>query len=240
MKCALSPRLYLLLLLWATLPCPADAQQPRSPQSDAILSYTTSLTAETRLYNGTLYLGYDHHAKGHPFFLSDTLLTASAEYDGIFFPKIDLSYDMVKDVVTIPNKQNTVFVQLLPGKLRSFTIASHHFIFLHPDSNAQESPAPGFYEVLYSGKVTALSHHVKLVKNLGKADEDLSAYLQYDSWYLLINDHYISIHNNKNLQNIFGSAAASRTFLRKNNLSFKKDPATTLAKTAEFLSQNKP
>jgi hypothetical protein len=239
MKIALSPRLCALLLLYQTLYHRANAQPSPPPVSDAVLAYTNSTCAEIRLYNGPLYLGYDHHAKGHPFFLSDTLQTASAEYDGIFYPRLKLSYDLVKDVVIMPNPSNTVLLQLLSEKLSSFTMASHHFIFLQPDSNAQKAPDAGFYELLYNGKVTALAHYVKMAKNQGKAEEDLASYLQYDTWYLVRNTRFFAIRTNKKLLDACGAAAgATRTFLRRNNLSFHKDPAKTLARTAEFLSQN--
>ena len=56
-------------------------------------------------------------AKGHPFFQSDSLITGSAEYDGVYYPSLGLSYDLVKDLVIIPDKQHSGWQQLLNEKL---------------------------------------------------------------------------------------------------------------------------
>jgi len=231
--------LLLLLLSWVAFDAIAQTP-PNDPQlTVAILAYTNSTLAEARLYNGTLYPGYDHRSQGHPFFLADTPLQASADYDGIFYPRLTLSYDLTLDAVIMPNEQRSALIQLLTGKLSSFTIGTHPFIFLQPDTNARNAPAPGFYEVLYAGKITALAHHYKLVKPIGRSEEQLSAFRPFDNWYLRIADRYLPVHNNKNLIDALGPGAAStiRSFLRNNKLNFKKDPAAALARTAEFLSQ---
>ena len=96
-KRLLNPLFLAILILLYT---PAPAQSTAGPQlTQAIGAYTGSLAAAWRLYTGPLYLGFDHHAAGHPFFLSDSLLNASVEYDGIFYPSLNLSYDLVKDLV---------------------------------------------------------------------------------------------------------------------------------------------
>ena len=223
------------------LRAPASAQPPISgPQlTEAILTYTGSPAADWRLYNGPLYLGYDHHAQGHPFLQSDSLLTGSAEYDGVFYPSLSLSYDLVKDLVIIPDKQRTTYVQLLTEKLPAFSIGQKKFIYLSPDSTATNPPETGYYELLFNGKVRALAKHLKKVQNNGKAEENLSIYRQYDSWYLEMNGRYLSIHNQNSLLKAFGAGDKGlRNILRSRDLSFKKDPAGALTAAAELLSQS--
>ncbi|MBS1606373.1 MAG: hypothetical protein JST42_27185 [Bacteroidetes bacterium] len=212
---------------------PIDSGALRS----AILTYTRSDAAETMLYNGILYPGYDHQAQGHPFFGSDGFVTGSIHYDGIIYPELPLSYDLQKDVLVIPNKQRNTTIQLLTEKLSGFTIDGHDFVYLLPDSSAVNPPAPGFYEVLYKGTTTALVHHRKLVR-AGVHTEDPSTYIQYDDWYLEQNDHYQAIHNNTSLISAFRkNYKPLKEYLKKNRLNFKKAPAAALAGAAEFYSR---
>jgi hypothetical protein len=212
---------------------------PASAQiKEAILTYTSSPTADFRLYNGPLYLGYDHHAQGHPFFRSDSLMPGSADYDGIRYPALDLSYDLVKDVVIIPDKNHSSWLQLLTEKLAAFSVGPDRFIYLSPDSAATNPPSPGYYQLLYNGKARALAKHWKTVLNNGKAEENLSIFRQYDSWYLEMNDHFLPIHSQSSLLKAFGAGDKGlRNILHSKNISFKNDPAGAITAAAELLSQ---
>jgi hypothetical protein len=210
----------------------------QSSLTAAIIVYTHSPAADAGLYNGTIYPGYDHHAQGHPFFLSDSLLPGSVCYAGVLYPDISLSYDLVRNIVVMPDRRKTLLFQLLTGQIRYFTLAQHRFIHLTPDSNAANAPAAGFYEELYKGKATALAHHEKTLQNTGKAEENLSRYQQYDTWYLEIKDRYYTVRNNNSLLEAFGAEKGRiRDLLRKNHIRFKKDPASALIKAAEYYGQ---
>lgn len=206
----------------------------------AILAYTHSPAAGAGLYNGPIYSGYDRHAQGHPFFLSDSLLNGSVHYAGVLYPDIPLSYDMVQQIVIMQDKRKDLRFQLNTEQIRYFILAGRFIIRLIPDSTAANAPAPGFYEQLYKGRATALARHEKVVKEIGKADENLSRYREYDTWYLEINDRYYLIRNDRSLTAAFGGEGSHvRDLLRKNHIRFKKDPAVALAKAAEFYTQSK-
>jgi hypothetical protein len=223
------------------IPRLGEAQSPSIDSSalkTAILTYTQSNAAETRLYNGILYSGYDHQAQGHPFFLSDGFMTGSIDYDGILYPELPISYDLEKDILIISNKQRNTTIQLLTEKLSGFSIDGHNFIYLQPDSGAVNPPAPGFYEVLYKGSTTALVHHRKLLK-AGLHTEDPSNYVQYDDWYLEQNDRYQAIRSNGSLISAFRKQNKPlKEYLKKNRLNFKKAPAAAIAGAAEFYSRS--
>jgi len=206
--------------------------------TQAIQVYTRSPAARDRLYNGTLYPGYDRNGQGFPFFLSDTLLTGSVEYDGIFYPEVPLSYDIVIDMVIMPDARRTFQFQLIAEKLRYFDVAQHHFLYLAPDSNAIRAPTAGFYEELYHGKATALARHIKKVQSIGRADENLFRYRQYDYYFLEVKGRYYPIHSEGDLLDAFGTDRNRvRDFIKKSRLRFKRDPESTLIKTTEYYSQ---
>jgi hypothetical protein len=222
--------------LLAQIPGPPPATDSLSLR-EAILSYTRTNAAEMHLYNGILYAGYDRHAIGHPFFQTDSPRLGSVTYDGIYYPDILLSYDLEKDIVVIPDKRQAVTIQLLIEKLRYFSIGRHHFLRLLEDSSFVNAPAEGFYEILYSGKATALARHKKVVQRSARTEED-TRYLQYDSWYVRLNGRFYLIHKDRDLFKIPDPRNdALKDYLKKNHISFKKDPEYALAKAAEFYSQ---
>jgi hypothetical protein len=101
-------------------------------------------------------------------------------------------------------------------------------------------PATGFYEELYYGKAIALARHEKTIQYPGKAEENLSNYRQYDYYYLEIGGRYYGIHSERNLLDAFRSDKVPiRNFVKRSRLSFRKDPATTLTRVAEYYNKFK-
>jgi hypothetical protein len=230
----------LLYMQQSNAQSPADSAFSYPSLTQAVEVYTNSNAARDRLYNGPLYSGYDHHPQGHPFFISDTLLAGSVSYDGIVFPDIRLSYDLIKDVVVMKNGQKDINFQLLPEKLQYFTVAEHRFLYLTTDSSTVNLPATGYYEELYQGKAIALARHEKTIQSTGKAEENLSDYRQYDFYYVEVGGRFYSVHSERNLRDAFGSdKLLVRNFMKRSRLSFRKDPVTTLTRVAEYYSQLK-
>ncbi|MBS1664444.1 MAG: hypothetical protein JST68_25590 [Bacteroidetes bacterium] len=233
--CAILYSLLISLVLAPHAHAQTNSPQP-TPTDNAILLYTRSNAAEAHLYNGTLYAGYDRQAQGYPFFQSNSALSGSLTYDGVLYPQVPLYYDLEKDIVVIPDKKNSAQIRLLSEKLSSFTVDGHTFIHLLPDSTEKDAPAEGFYELLYKGKATALARHKKQVQSFGKPEDNLTRYQQYDSWYLERDGKYYTIRNQRDLTNTLGKNL--KDYLKKNNISFKKNPADALTKAAAFYSQS--
>ena len=223
---------------------PAAHAQPQSaPDTDttalkkAILVYTRSKAAEAGLYNGVLYAGYNLRSTGHPFFQSDSPIQGSLTYDGAFFPDIPLSYDLEKDLVVIPDKRNILKIQLISEKLPSFNIGDHRFIHLVPNNSDPNAPSEGFCEVLYEGKITALARYKKMLQTSDKVEEN-GRYHQYDSWYFQLNGRFYPVRHQRDLFSLPGTPGdALKDHLKKNHISFKKDPGYALTKAAEFYCQ---
>jgi hypothetical protein len=220
---------------------PANENQSNENQSltKAIFVYTHSPAGKARFYNGILYLGYDHHPQGHPFFGSDSMLTGSVYYHNVYYPEIPLGYDLTKDIVIMPDRQASFIFQLPSAETQYFTIGTHHFIRISPaDSMVFNAPATGFYEELYNGKASAFARHQKVIQTIGRADENLSRYLQYDIYYLEVKGHWFTIRNDRNLRDAFDTDAARiRDFLRKNKIRFGKDPVSAMIKACNYYKE---
>lgn len=205
----------------------------------AIRSYTDGAGASSNLYNGTIYQGYNHHVQGNPFF-GDALQPGTIFYDGVAYPDVPLSYDLINDQVIIPNNDKSVLIQLLRDKLAYFYSSGHLFIRIIADSSSVNFPGNGYYDNLYSGKATVLARRQKKAQVFGKAEEDLSRYVEYDHYYLLLNNRYYEVKNRGSVLDVFHDKHAEVShFIRSNKISFKKDPADFLVRTAEYYSQLK-
>jgi hypothetical protein len=218
----------------------ADSGFYSTSMNRAIHYYTDGTGASSNLYNGIIYQGYNHHVQGHPFFAVATFQEGSISYDGIVYPDIPLSYDLVNDQVIIPNNDKSVLIQLLKEKLAYFYSSGHLFIRILPDSAAVNFPGTGYYDNLYSGKATVLVKREKKAQTFGKAEEDLSRFVEYDHYYLLLNNRYYEVRNRGSvLDALQDKKTAMKDFFRGNKISFKKDPAYFLVRTAEYYSQLK-
>jgi hypothetical protein len=227
-----------------------NAQPANENQSltKAILVYTHSPAGKARFYNGTLYLGYDHHPQGHPFFGSDSMLTGSVYYHNVYYPEIPLGYDLTKDIVIMPDQRASFIFQLQSAETQYFTIGTHHFIRISPeDSIVSNAPATGFYEELYKGKASAsasasaFARHEKVIQMIGRADENLSRYQQYDIYYLEVKGHWFTIRNDRSLRDAFDTDAGRiRDFLHKNKIRFSKDPVSAMIKACNYYKELNP
>jgi hypothetical protein len=205
----------------------------------AIHYYTEGAGASSNLYNGIIYQGYNHHVQGNPFF-GDALQAGTISYDGVIYPGVPLSYDLVNDQVIIPNNDKSVLLQLLREKLAYFYSSGHFFLRIMADSASVNFPGNGYYDNLFSGKATVLVKREKKARTFGKPEEDLSRYVEYDHYYLLLNNRYYEVNNRGSVLDAFHDKKAEVShFIRSNKISFKKDPADFLVRTAEYYSQLK-
>jgi hypothetical protein len=97
----------------------------------------------------------------------------------------------------------------------------------------------GFYEVLYGGPATVLAKRKKQVQR-GVRVEDPYIFKQYDSYFVKHNGIYRSVAAEKDLLLLFGDRKeVLKTYLRTNNINFKKDNEAGLVKTAAYYDQLK-
>lgn len=211
----------------------------RQSVNKAVHYYTDGAGTSSNLYNGVIYPGYNHRVQGQPFFVADTFSTGSIYYDGVVYPDIPLTYDLVADELIIPTNDNSLQIQLIKEKIGYFYSHDHLFIRITQDS-ASDGPGNGFYDMLYDGKATVLVKREKRVRTFGKAEEDISRYVQYDHYYLLLNGRYYSVKGKGSVLDAFqDKKSAVRDFIHSSKISFKKDPENFLIRTAEYYSQLK-
>src|SRR5690348_14223780 len=129
----------------------AGAANLPSAADQVVQLYKDSLKENLRIYNGNEFAGNYPGVPGHPFFEYAEPQQGSVFYDGIRYPDVQLSYDIINDEIIFTDPVKNRVIKLVTQKVDWFTIGEHLFVNIRPDSNSVNFPGSGFYESLYDG-----------------------------------------------------------------------------------------
>src|SRR6185436_5557440 len=126
--------------------------------------YNPFIEKQSRLYNGIEHLGYSVRIKGHAYFVQKELQTGTVVYDELEFTNVPMLYDLLKDQVVIQHFNRFTKIGLVSEKVNAFTLFNHHFIRLQADSSSASPLLTGFYDVMYTGRITVLVKRQKYIE----------------------------------------------------------------------------
>ncbi|HEV2480746.1 MAG TPA: hypothetical protein VGS79_13810 [Puia sp.] len=194
--------------------------------------------ADSRLYNGVEYIRNGTPAKGFPFWDVDSLRPGTVCYDGRLFSDVPMEYDIVEDKLIIPYYTGHPFISLINEKLSYFLLDNQRFRYIYADSSVSGLPATGFYQELSrNGANALLARREKKLVFPGNRDE-LARYTQHNSYFLLLDGHYWTIDDEKDLLEIAKDKKdALKQYIRKNKIRFKKNPEEALIQTTGYYLQ---
>jgi hypothetical protein len=207
--------------------------------SRTLAVYYDQLGDQSRLFNGSLYQGYEYvYREGNPYFLNSPVSRiGSVEYDSMLFINVPLIYEDYRQKLVAVDQGFKM--QLINERVNSFTIADHHFVRVFPTSQYVGLKENGFYEVVYPG-------HTKILKWTKKdMQEALSSAFgsewyvtRSDSYFIRINGSWIYFKSRKDLLNILSDQRKEiQRFIKKNKLNYKKDRDNTLNQVAGYYDQ---
>jgi len=213
----------------------SDTLPDRLAITNAVRQYHTYLNPEPGLYRGSQYVIYAYQIKeGHPYFDQDHMQTGSVLYNGVLYKDIPLIYDVVKGSLVTQDPYKIYQIALINEEIDSFTIQNHIFIHLR-DSLDPTAPRPGFYELLYNGRIAILKKEEKVVREDVTTGVINKYIVPYVSWYLKKNNTWYAVDNKKELLRAFKDKGPElKKFMRNNGLKFKQDKDNTLIKTAAW------
>ena len=118
---------------------------------------------DIRLVNGRVYFPPYPHTDGHPFFKDPDGMMGSVTVRGATFTRIKLKYDIFQDhLVLIDGPAGGLMILLNKNHTETFTLEEHKFILLD-SSTGINIPEKQYFEVLYSGKVSLVQRHTKII-----------------------------------------------------------------------------
>jgi hypothetical protein len=202
--------------------------------------YFESLKDQSGLLNGSQYAGYSFTFKdgGHPFFYTDGFLNGTIVYDGLMYPKANLLYDEVSDVLLY--RDTTHLIQLVSERVLRFSIKGYNFIRIANDSNKRTLVSTGFYQLLYEGNIAVLKKEVKSIREvLVSNTEDIYRYIDLKkNYYIKMSDVYHPVKRKKSLLELYGYKKKEiQQYIKRNKLNFKRAPDDFLIKTTAYYDQ---
>lgn len=208
--------------------------------ANTIAIYHHSFGNQSALYNGSKYGGYPFRMQeGQPFFNSTQPAVGSVSYDGILYDSVLMQYDEIIDRLLINDQAN--WIQLLTKKVDHFNLFNSDFIPLEMDSTNTNLVSSGFYNLLYSGKISLLKKQIKSIREVISSGLELQRFVDTKDYYYLQKDNRLfQIKSRKEFYKILGNRKKEmQQFIKANKLNFRKDRQNMLTKlTAYYDSLN--
>ncbi len=206
--------------------------------NNALAVYYQSAGDQSRLFNGTGYTGYPFvFAEGSPFFLTDKGLKGSILYDKVEYQDVDLLYDELMGAVIVQDENHRI--QLSNDRISGFTMGNYPFVRIVHDSLSNSTPATGYYNILYEGKLSVLKKQIKTIRLVYSFSQELTRVIDLKTiYYFRNNNAYSPINDQKELLNFFPQRKKEiQHYIKTNKLNFKKDPDNLLVKVAVYYDQ---
>lgn len=238
------PAVFLPIILIFTSQVSGQSIQEDSILFQTALSHTLAvyydqLGDQSRLYNGSLYQGFDYvFREGSPYFLSNKATrVGSVEYDSMQFINVPLIYEDYRQKLVAVDQGFRL--QLINDRVNSFTINGHHFLRVFPAPQFRGLTDNGFYDMIYPGRTAVLKWTKKNMQEVLSTTEGSVWYvIESTSYFIFMGSSWINVKSRKDLLNILGSRRKEiQHFIKKNKLNYKKDKDNTLTQVAGYYDQ---
>jgi len=231
----------LLLLIFFFLSFCLESFSQLKTKSDIYNSYDDIVGLEnTGLYNGKQFKDPYLNTDGtYRYFEGYNFTKGTLEYDSQFYADIPLKYDVYGDkLITRSNDNLKIFnIELISGKVSSFSIDNHNFVKL--DSLGFDIEGNNFFEVGYKG--ASLGIYIKHVKK--KREKVVKGLLEYrffnDNFYLLL--HNKTYHNIKTVNDLRKALPKKKDVIREyyktNKSLYKSNRDAFMLKIIQYLDK---
>ncbi|MFT4031814.1 MAG: hypothetical protein QM669_05300 [Siphonobacter sp.] len=189
--------------------------------------YQTATKPLAAYYNGREYSIHEFNVTGHQFFESDEWQPGAVFFDGTFFSNVPVLYDAFRDKFLIGYSDGYTRLEIPQEKIKDFYLNKHHFVKL------TKGLRPGFYEVLYDGKVKAFCRRMK------ERREDLSnkqveiIYTEKEVYFIFKEGQYHFVRSKKSVLNLFPDKKNElKKYLKKFDFKHQRDVA--IGKLTEY------
>jgi hypothetical protein len=194
-------RVFVAFLLLTT--CGAQAQESFADSSlllkvhDTRRTYDKERGNQLAIYNGVQHYPYSPSIDGIAYFQADEWKKGSVIFSDILYEEIFMKYDLVTDqLIVTPNYDGGLFMALYSPRVKEFTFGGNRFVRLTRESTDGEL-SDGFYQVLSSGKVTAIARTQKYIEE--KVDiTGISRWFEMKTRYYMLKDGKYKLIRSKN------------------------------------------
>ncbi|MFT3936021.1 MAG: hypothetical protein QM726_20490 [Chitinophagaceae bacterium] len=205
---------------------------------NAIGLYHQEVGDQSGLFNGSQYGAYPFpfEENGFVFFNNPKPGIGTVTYDGILYENVQLQFDEVQEVVIMQDSSRRI--QLLNPRIQAFSLFNNNFVRIIKDSSSRVLPKTGFYNLLYAGKTLLYKREEKTIREEVGRTEVVRFIDVSRNYYVQKNNQWFSVKGKNGILDVFEDRKKElRQFIRKNNLSYKKDRDNMLAKVTAYYDQ---
>jgi len=210
------------------------------PEKNTIDYYYRAIGDNSHLYNGREYVSPVYRQDMDPYFKSAPMTRGDIHYDGFLYTNVFITYDILNDALITYRSDQRFRVELVKEKIGSFSILGHLFIRIVPDSMNAGVIDPGFYDLLYDGRLQVIARREKkiqesIVQNVANVQmvESERIYVRKEKKYYFINSQHSLLGLLKERKKDL------KKFMHENKIRFKDNPENCIVLLARFYDQLK-
>ena len=202
---------------------------------NAVKLYRNALGAQARLYNGSKYDAPDHTLEQHPYFFSEDWLEGDVFYDGEYFAKIPIMFDLHNRQLITEHHPSGHAIQLVPEKLLRFSIAGHFFEKIENEAVANSLPRTGYYDILYSGETKVVAQREKMLREQIENTEIERFFEEKNRYFIFKNGVFNPVKSKSSVLKLLADKKPDlRKFLKQQRVSFSADRELAMKRLAEY------
>ena len=198
-------------------------------------NYSVLIGESSSIYNGPEYYYEDESTGGDPFFLDTELHDGLVVYEGHIYGDLDVGYDSFRDELFIARYNydgSSSLVRLLQDKVNAFQVSGHNFIRL-PRSKEKNSIDPGYYELLYDGKLKVVA---KRFKTISPSDDGIYRYRFSNTrkLFLRVNEIFYAVRSKSAIRKLLKDQKRSIREYSNDNMAYLLDLEDYLLLVASY------
>lgn len=205
----------------------SDIQVEKTAAQNLEGYFNSVIKQQSRFFNGAFYEFYVPQIRGSAYFKeSQEFTNGSVVYDGSLYENVPLLYDLHRDVLVSIFYEGKFKFNLVSEKVKEFKIDNHHFVYLNKGLDSTLSiRKPGFYDLLYNGKIKIYSQRTKLMQEVNDTQYVRRLFITKNNYFVEREKVFYQFGKLGSFLNLFKSEKAEmRKYLKKSGIKFKEDP----------------
>lgn len=232
--------IYLCLMLVMPLYSQEVTQTPE--EHDRKVDWIKEAGIYSTLFTGKEQMKYPITMENHPFYIQKESFAGSISYDGVDYPRVNLSWDTYKDELVAVSADKRYNIVLVPERLEVARFMEHTLYFLDAGSNPG-LPADGYYLKLYDGDIKVWEKPIAAL-NEKPVDQKIIGYFTFlRRFYIQKENVFYQVKNRSSvLKALGGHKKELKAFSKENKLNFRTSPEVAIPETVrqyEKLTQTK-
>jgi len=186
------------------------------------------------LYNGVEYLGHPPKIQGSPFFLDTEYNSGNIVYNGIFYDRLNLKYDVVTDQLVTRYIDGSSEMSFLSGFVSKFSIQGFKFVYLPTNTFGDVKTSPGYFQELVDGKASFFIKRKKNLKETPGVRDITSEFVTADEFFILKDGNLHRVSSKSSVLNVFKDKKKElNAFLKDQSINFRDNPELATSKMVQ-------